>query len=248
MERDDRPPVATFYHGAELAGGAAVTLGEAVAHHARVKRLSANDAVRLTNGIGTLADGRIVAVKRAALEIRLDGVRTVGRPPAIHLRAPVGDRDRMLWLAEKSAELGVTSWQSVHFHRSSSVSPRGEGAPFAAKIRARMVAALEQSGGAWLPEMLREARIDELVQDDRALRIVLDVRGAPLLSLVPLGARREVVVLVGPEGGIEDEELRLLLSHGWRAARLATTTLRFETAGLAAVSVLRAAELEETHG
>jgi hypothetical protein len=44
---------------------------------------------------------------------------------------------------------------------------------------------------------------------------------------------------LGPEGGIEPEELDSLGSLGWRKARLASTTLRFETAGIAAVAVIR---------
>jgi 16S rRNA (uracil1498-N3)-methyltransferase len=49
--------------------------------------------------------------------------------------------------------------------------------------------------------------------------------------------------LLGPEGGIEADELAFLEANGWRPARLASTTLRFETAGIAAIAVIRAAQL-----
>jgi 16S rRNA (uracil1498-N3)-methyltransferase len=73
-------------------------------------------------------------------------------------------------------------------------------------------------------------------------QIILDATGGPLLSV--LGRLdKEPVVLLGPEGGIEADELAFLEAKGWRPARLASTTLRFETAGLAAIAVIRAAQL-----
>jgi 16S rRNA (uracil1498-N3)-methyltransferase len=244
VERDDRSPVGTFFVDAALAAGATASLGDQAAHHARVKRLLAGDAVRLTDGAGSLATGTIGDIRRTSLVVAVERVRTVNRPAAIHLRVPVADRDRMLWLAEKATELGVTSWQSVRFRRSASVSPRGEGDAFHEKLRARMVSALEQSGGAWLPSVVADTQVEELRAEPGQLPIVLDPGGAPLASLMILAtAGDEPVVLVGPEGGIEPEELSALLAGGWRAASLADTILRFETAGIAGIAVVRAAQL-----
>ena len=248
VEHYGRAPVGTFFLAGALVRGATATLGEGPAHHARVKRLSTGDPVALTNGSGDVAVGQLGTLRRESVDVIIDQVQSVPRPASIHLCVPIADRDRMLWLAEKCAELGITSWQPVRFHRSSSVMPRGEGKPFATKTRARMIGALEQSHGAWLPEIRPELNVDDLGRGDGQLRILLDVHGPPLLSVVPLGARREVVVLFGPEGGIESTEMELLTSTGWRQARLAPTMLRFETAGIAAVAVLRAASLDAKEG
>jgi 16S rRNA (uracil1498-N3)-methyltransferase len=247
VEHDDRSAVATFVGAAPLASGGVATLGEGPAHHARVKRLALGDAVRVTDGAGRVGGGVVRMMRQSSLEIALDRVVEVPRQPAIHLRVPSGDRDRMLWLAEKVAELGVSSWQVVRFRRSASVSPRGEGLHFAEKVRARMIGALEQSGGAWLPELLPDARLDDIAYGGgdgvSDLRILLDAGGEPLASLVGLDAPRTPVILFGPEGGVEAPEREMLVAAGWRAARLAATTLRFETAGIAAVAVVRAAQM-----
>ena len=240
MERDDRPPVATFFLETPLVPGTTVALGDAAAHHARVKRLEVGDPVRATDGRGTVATGTIATLGRAAGGIALDEARAVTRPVAIHLRVPIGDRDRMLTLAEKATELGVASWQGVRFRRSASVNPRGEGAAFAEKARARMISALEQSGGAWLPRILTDVAPEAVSVPANATRILLDVDGEPLLRV---SGEREAVILFGPEGGLEVEERERLVADGWRPAALATTTLRFETAGMAAVAVLRAAQM-----
>jgi 16S rRNA (uracil1498-N3)-methyltransferase len=248
VERHDRTPVATFFLDAPMGPGDVVQIGAEAAHHARVKRLSAGDRVRLSNGAGLLATGTIAALRSAGIEVAVTQVDHHRPPPPIHLRVPVADRDRMLWLAEKSAEIGITSWQAVRFRRSSSVSPRGEGPAFSAKLRARMIGALEQSGGAWLPALLADADPGGVTVGAGACRILLAVEGPPLLGIAPLAGEAEPVVLFGPEGGIEPDEMALLSRSGWRPATLGATTLRFETAGIAAVAAIRAAQLLRAKG
>lgn len=240
MERDARAPVATFFTDAGLAAGKSVPLSDAAAHHARVKRLAAGDRVRLVTGDGRSAMGAIAGITKRSVEIAVESVETSARPPAIHLRVPIGDKERMLWVAEKATELGAASWQAVRFRRSMSVTPRGEGPGFAEKVRARMISALEQSGGAWLPEMLPDAAPADVAVPVGAMRLLLDAGGE---SIGTLAAPGETVILFGPEGGLEPDERSALIAAGWRPARLAATTLRFETAGIAALAVVSAAHL-----
>jgi 16S rRNA (uracil1498-N3)-methyltransferase len=242
VERDDRPPVGTFFVEQALAAGGALSLDERANHHARVKRIEDGDTVRLVDGSGNVAHGRISPLKKGQYDVAIERVETVAAPVGVHLRVPIGDRDRMLWLAEKATELGVASWQGVTYRRSRSVSPRGEGAAFHDKVRARMISALEQSGGAWLPRVLPDASIDDMDVPDDSMRVVLDRDGGSLLALE---ARSAVVVTFGPEGGLEPDELRALTDGGWRAVRLADSTLRFETAGIAAMAVIRSAQIPQ---
>ncbi|MFN2565030.1 MAG: 16S rRNA (uracil(1498)-N(3))-methyltransferase [Gemmatimonadaceae bacterium] len=238
MERRDRAPVATFYTTELPPNGGEVSLGGSAAHHAGVRRLSAGDVIRLTDGCGTYGVGTIRTLRKHELVLDVESVGRTPPLPQLEVLAPVADRERMLWLAEKCAELGISVWQPVIFARSRSVAPRGEGDAFAAKVRARMVAALEQSGGAWLPEVRLELPLADAVARTTAhTRYLLDRHGGPL---DPALARDGAAVIFGPEGGIEPAEQVLLDSLGWRRARLASTTLRFETAGIGAVAVLRA--------
>lgn len=246
MEHDDRPAVATFYAQAPLSAGAVVTLDAGAAHHARVRRLADGEQVRLTDGRGIVGHGRITRLGKSELDVTVDDTHHVPAPPPLHLLVPVADRDRMLWLAEKVAEFGVTVWQPVVFSRSRSVNPRGEGDAFAAKVRARMTAALEQSAGAWLPDVRHELPVSGAALAAPSLdRFVLDRDGLPLARHSP---RTDAAVALGPEGGMEAGELRAFLDHGWRAASLGPTTLRFETAALGAVALFRAHFAHEQEG
>jgi 16S rRNA (uracil1498-N3)-methyltransferase len=248
VERGDRAalapaPVATFLAPdlAAVARSGDVTLGEAVAHHARVKRLEEGDVLRLTDGAGCRALATIARIGKKSLEARvMDGsVEQVAPLPPVTLLVPVADRERMLWLAEKCAELALTRWSPVVFQRSRSVSPRGEGSAFGDKVRARMVSALEQSGGAWLPNVSEERTVEQVLDDQKlpANRILLDAAGE---VLTPSLLTAPMAIALGPEGGLEPSERERFVAAGWRPVRLAPTILRFETAGVAALSLARA--------
>jgi 16S rRNA (uracil1498-N3)-methyltransferase len=237
VERGRRAPIATF-HAPDLSGTGELSLGGPAAHHASVRRLSVGDGVRVTSGCGLTGEGAIRKIGKGDVIIDVTAVQEVPALPLLEVLAPVADRERMLWLAEKCAELAVTVWQPVIFARSRSVSPRGEGEAFATKVRARMIAALEQSAGAWLPEVRREMPLREAAARVAApTRLLLDAAGAPLDGRA---GRNGAAIAFGPEGGLEADERTLLADNGWRTAALALTTLRFETAGIAAVAILRA--------
>jgi 16S rRNA (uracil1498-N3)-methyltransferase len=238
VERADRAAVSTFHAPGEWASH--VELGEAAAHHANVKRLAVGAVVRLASGDGRRATGHIAALARRRLFIALDGpVEQVAPLPRVELWAPVGDRDRMLLLAEKAVELGASTWRPIVYRRSRSVSPRGEGDAFREKLRLRMVSALEQSDSAWLPEAEREATLDAaLAARTDARGILLDAGGPPLAALEG-GVRAPVAIALGPEGGLDPDERAAFLDAGWRPASLGANVLRFETAGIAALAVVR---------
>jgi len=238
VECADRAPVATFFAPDELAVGTPVTLSEDAAHHIRVARVGVGDCVALRDGAGKAALGVLVKTSRNSALVDITEVSEIPRPVPIHLLAPVADRERMLWLAEKSTELGVTSWRPVVWRRSKSVSPRGEGPTFQNKVRARMIAALEQSGGGWLPDIFPEATVERAIAAaPLGTRLLLSRDGEPMVG-VPM--RAPITLALGPEGGMEESERDQFLGAAFLPVKLASTTLRFETAGEAAVAIVTA--------
>jgi 16S rRNA (uracil1498-N3)-methyltransferase len=235
------PVVAHFLVASRVAAGETVPLGRDGAHHVRVLRLVPGDRVGLTDGSGLLAVGTLATLTRSSALVRVDDITIVPRPHEIHLLVPVADRERMLWLAEKSVELQAASWRPVHWHRSASVTARGAGPAFTARVRAWMTAALAQSRGAWLPDIHDAVAVEgALRQAPPGTRIVLDPDGAPLLAAVRWGVPWAVTIAVGPEGGFEEDELTRLATAGFVRASLGDTILRFETAGVAALAAVRA--------
>jgi 16S rRNA (uracil1498-N3)-methyltransferase len=219
------------------ASGSCMVLDSEAAHHLRVRRVREGASIGITDGQGGVAEGTIVRLERGSAEVEVSRSESVPRQAPIHLLAPVGDRDRMLWLAEKVTELEIASWRPVLWQRSRSVSPRGEGAAFGAKVRARMIGAVLQSGGAWLPDILDEASPEQALAEAPGERLLLDACGSTVADTV---AGFPVSIALGPEGGFEDSERELCASLGWHPVSLGPSTLRFETAGVVAVGFLRA--------
>jgi 16S rRNA (uracil1498-N3)-methyltransferase len=235
-----RAVVATFYAPGQWPER--VVLDESASHHATVKRLAVGDPVRLTSGDGRRVHGTIALLGKGRLEVDCEpaSLERVAALPHVELWAPVGDRDHMLLLAEKAVEVGASAWRSIVYRRSRNVTPRGEGDAFREKLRRRMVAALEQSGAAWLPVI--EPESDALVAIGSGLRghaIVLDALGAPIVDVLA-EVHAPLVIACGPEGGVEPAERTAFADRGWRAASLGPNVLRFETAGIAGLVLARA--------
>jgi len=239
VECADRTPVATFYAAEDgFSIGGTVNLSDEAAHHIRVARVGVGECIALRNGAGKGAVGVLVKANKTSALVDVTDVAEIPRPAPIHLLAPVADRDRMLWLAEKAMELGVSSWRPVIWHRSKSVSPRGEGPTFQAKVKARMVSALLQSGGGWLPDIFPESTIDRaLVAAPLGTRVLLSKDGEPMAG-VPM--RSPVTIALGPEGGMEPSERDSFIGAAFLPVKLAQSTLRFETAGVAGVAIAAA--------
>lgn len=241
VERDDRSAVATFFTGEPLAVGSHVALERAAAQHARVRRLQPGDPVHLLDGRGHIASAEFLAVTKGEVTVAVHAVVEQSKPAPLEVIVPIADRDRMLLAAEKCVELQVTGWRPAYFSRSRSVSPRGEGEKFRDKTRARMHGALEQSGNAWMPEVHDDAEALDVLRGVPAEwnRLLLDSGGAPLAGIA---SNTPTVIVVGPEGGLEKPEVAAAKALGWRAVSLGPTTLRFETAIIAAVAIVRAAQ------
>jgi 16S rRNA (uracil1498-N3)-methyltransferase len=241
VERGDHEGVATFVATeSDLAVGATIALGEDAAHHLRVRRLAAGARIAITDGHGKRGEGALVRLARTSAHVELESMEEIAPLPQVHLLVPIADRDRMLWLAEKATELGVTSWRPVRWRRSRSVSPRGDGPAFARKARARVVAALSQSGGAWLPVIYPDSVPERAIAAaPEGVRLVFDPRTAERVDASPMVA--PVTLAVGPEGGFDGDELALLQDGGFRAVSFPTGVLRFETAAIAALTLARTA-------
>ncbi len=240
MDGSDREDLAAFFCDDEpLQSGVTISLGEGVARHMRARRMAVGSRVAVLDGIGHRAHGYINKLGTTSAGIEIVEILAHLPPPTVHLLVPIADRDRMLWLGEKAAELGVTSWRPVLWRRSRSVKPRGEGMTFQGRLRARMISALEQSGGAWLPQLHPDAPIDRvLAAVPPGVRVALEPSADVSIAALPQ-ISAPVTIAVGPEGGLEPSEVAALVAAHFQPVRLGGNMLRFETAAIAALAIVR---------
>lgn len=200
--------------------GDELVVDDAHRHHLeRVLRLRPGTAVSYTDGAGVVGTGLLGEGTIARGE-----EATRPAPPRLDLVvSPPRARDRTRFLVEKVAELGATSLRWIR-------TARTEGRPPAeAKARAWADAALAQSRGAWRLE-LGSTTWAELADVPEPL-LVADPTGSPLGP-----DRLPATILIGPEGGLDREEL----PNRGDAVTLGGRILRTETAAMVAVALCRA--------
>ncbi|SEF68877.1 16S rRNA (uracil1498-N3)-methyltransferase [Nonomuraea solani] len=210
-------------------------------HAASVRRLRAGERVDLTDGAGSVAE----CVVREALKdaLRLDVLRRyeVEAPKprlAVVQGLPKGDRGELA--VEMMTEAGVdviVPWSAA---RSITQWKGDKVAKALGRWRATAREAGKQARRFHLPEVTEPAttaRVERLLAD-AALGLVLHEESAEPLSGVALPAGGDIVIVVGPEGGVSDEELARFRAAKAVPVLLGPTILRTSTAGVAAASVL----------
>ncbi|MCO4274069.1 16S rRNA (uracil(1498)-N(3))-methyltransferase [Pseudarthrobacter sp. HLT3-5] len=240
-----------FFSGAgsldELVPGARFVLQGPEARHAvTVKRLSPGEAVDIADGAGKRLTGTVVSASPAELTVECDALVVEDRPDirlVLVQALAKGDRDELA--VETATELGIDAvlpWQSER----SIVRWKGERAAKAhAKWQSVVTAAAKQARRAWIPEVraavetpgltaaVAAADLAVILHEDavRPLRSVLESWQGTQADAGPL----EILLIVGPEGGISPREVTRLCDAGAVTALLGHHVLRSSTAGPAAV-------------
>lgn len=231
-----------FVASEALANASLVVLDGAEARHAAVvRRLRVGETVQLTDGQGAVVTGEIVESRRDSVSVRVSKRAQLIQPAprivvvqalpkgeraelAVSLLTEVGVDEVVPWAAERCvvrwsgerAQRGLTKWRNV----------------------ARESA--KQSRRVWWPEVADPASTAEVTQrlTDSDLAVVLHEASHVSLATVTMPASGEVVLVVGPEGGIADSEIEQFSAAGATIAQAGPDVMRTSTAGAVATAVL----------
>ncbi|KAF2419241.1 16S rRNA (uracil(1498)-N(3))-methyltransferase [Microbacterium sp. B35-30] len=231
---------------ATAAPGDAVILQGSEAHHASsVRRVRAGEEVTVGDGRGAWLTGVVESVAPREVVVRITARTDAPQPsPRVLLVQALAKGDRDELAVQAATELGVD--EIVPWQASRSVS-RWDAAK-AVKGRTRWTTivreAAKQAHRPWVPGVAELTSTAGLVQRAAASRLlILEPTATERLSALAVehGDDRDVVLVVGPEGGIAPEELDALAAAGARLVRLGDTVLRTSTAGPAALAVVSTA-------
>jgi 16S rRNA (uracil1498-N3)-methyltransferase len=232
--------VAHFYLAAALSATGAELTGEEARHAAQVSRLRVGERVVVGDGRGRVADAEAVSVAKDLVELRVLSLRDEPAPSrriVLVQALAKGGRDESA--VQAATELGVSAvvpWQAAR-----SV-PRWTGAKIDAGV-ARWASIVREAGKQsmrpWTAEVLPLASTADLAALDGTVLLLEPTAETRLLD-VELPADLDVVLVVGPEGGIAPEERERLEAAGATAVRLGPLVLRTSTAGPAALAALAA--------
>jgi 16S rRNA (uracil1498-N3)-methyltransferase len=224
--------------------GDPVEVGGDEAHHAvAVRRLRVGEPVALTDGHGTSVTGTVAETGKRRLVVSVDAVEQwpVPEPVLTVVQAlPKGDRGELA--VEVLTEIGVATIVPWAAARSVAVW-RGERAEkSAARWRSTAHEAAKQARRAWFPEVGGLAGTDDVCRlvSEADLAVVLHEAATTPMTALAVPATGSVLVVVGPEGGLTDEELAAFAAAGAHGVRLGSEVLRTSTAGVAAAAALLA--------
>lgn len=229
-----------------LSGAAAGSLvrldGPEGRHAAAVLRLQPGEQLRLVDGEGTCAEATVAAVvDRQALDVRVDRVAHEALPVprlVVVQGLPKGDRGELA--VELLTEVGVDA--IIPWSAASCIAHwRGDRRERAHRRWSDAAqAAAKQSRRSRFPVVEDLASTADVIVRLRkaSLALVLDETAAVPLSSAALPMQGEVVVVVGPEGGITQEERRAFVDAGATCVRLGPGIMRTSSAGMAALAVL----------
>ncbi len=225
-----------------LAVDARIALPEAAARHvAQVLRMRPGELLTLFNGAGGEYDAVIESADRRTVQVRVENYREVERESALSLTLAqcVSKGERMDYTIQKAVELGVSAIVPVLSARSVVKLDSERWEKKLEHWRGVVSSACEQSGRTALPHIHPVQRLDAwLAASGDGMRLVLAPGGHHGLKQLP--PAQSATLLVGPEGGLSDEEIALALHRGFTGIGLGPRVLRTETAGVAALAALQA--------
>jgi len=237
---------ARFHVPDPLGPGVELALPDASGHHAtRVLRLGVGDPVVLFDGHGGEHDAVILRIHRNEVSARVIGFRDVDResPLRVTLVQGISSGDRMDITLRKAVELGVGAIVPVATERSV-VKLRDERADRRRQHwQALAIAASEQCGRNTVPAVAEpvDYRVWLAALPNEAgeqSRIALAVGGNASLANLPKPVG-DVLLLVGPEGGLSPEEASLAVTRGFTPIRMGPRILRTETAAVVAMAAMQ---------
>jgi len=238
-------------HLIDAASVASVVVGDRVVldgpegrHAVTVRRLRVGEALDLVDGLGTRVTAEVVALlDSSTLEATVIAVEREPEPtPHVTVIQALAKGDRGEVAVETMSEVGVdliVPWQAERCVVQWAGPKAANGV---AKWRRVAIEAGKQSRRARFADVTPLATQADLARrvSDASLVLVLDEQASASLDSIILPAEGEIVLIVGPEGGISPHEVATFIALGAQTVRLGPTVLRSSTAGTVAAAVVLA--------
>ena len=213
---------------------------QASTHLIKVLRLNEGAELRLFNGDGCEYLAQITVANKKNAQVEISAVLSTDPKVSfpLHLGQVISKGDRMDFTIQKATELGITDITPLWSERCD-VRLKGE------RLEKKMehwkkvaISACEQSGRNHIPTIHPAMNYQDWARSvETDTKLVLHTRDQKPLAEIKTPA--SVALLVGPEGGITDEEVEFCIQQGFTGLTLGPRILRTETAALAALSLFQ---------
>jgi len=231
-----------IYTSTSLAETALIELDTDSSHYiSKVLRLREGDQLSVFNPDDGEYAAQIRTISRKTVQLQLSAAIACQSDPRlrIHIGLGMSRGERMDYAIQKATELGVSTISPLSTERCEVKLGEDRAEKRLAHWSGIARSASEQTGRCTIPLIERPIKIaDWLSQTHCAASFVLDHRGNRGFP-TPDSAPQSVTLLIGPEGGLSDQEIDLALESGFLQVRIGPRVLRTETAPVVALSLVQ---------
>lgn len=216
--------------------------GDEGRHLVNVMRLGPDAEVELFDGKGKLAAATVISISRKGAELKVEHIEMI--PPRTSSRviiaASIAKGQRFDWIISKCTEIGIDHIAPIICQRTVKLA---KGTKAIDRYKKLSLSAVKQCKRIFLPEIDEPENIDTAV--DKLKRIYpsaeiiygsLGTDSASILNATGIG--KDVIAIVGPEGGFTEDEEKMLQAKSAVPVKLTQTILRTETAAIAMAAIL----------
>ncbi len=230
-----------IYLGVDLPDRGTVNLPESSSHYlVKVLRMDAGRSLLVFNGTGAEYSATLQTANKRCATIQIEHSETQDResPLQTHLAIGISRGERMDWVIQKATELGVSAITPL-FSERTEVKLKGE------RLEKKMdhwrqitISACEQCQRNRLPVLNPASELEPFLEQDTSdLKLVLHHRSTK--AIADFQTPQSVSLLIGPEGGLNDDEIALAQHFHFQPLTLGPRVLRTETAPVTALTAVQ---------
>lgn len=235
--------ISRIYQAQPIETNSSLHLDEKASHHlAHVLRAKVGEQLILFNGSGGEYRAEISQIGKKGVEVTVLSftAREVESPVAIHLAQGMARGEKMDFIIQKAVELGVNKITPLVTARCNVRISSEQAEKRLAHWESIAQSACEQSGRNYVPVIAAPVRLKDWFANSRAdLSFVLSPHVSDKFPVKDPASIRSVQVLIGPEGGLDNQEVKEAQNLGFLPLSLGPRVLRTETATIAALTALQ---------
>ena len=230
-----------IYHAGDITLHASVTLSvEASRHLLKVLRYGLNDTLTIFNGMGGEFQAHLSAIKKSQAIVDVTDYVEVQTESLLRVQLAQGISrgERMDYVIQKSVELGVDKVIPLYTERCSVKISAERLVKKVAHWQAVAISACEQSGRCIVPQVMQPQTLSAWLSTQIGIGFVCDPEST---QRIPHNVEQptSLSLLVGPEGGLTDDEIKLAHNAGLQSLSLGPRVLRTETAAVVSLSLVQ---------
>ena len=202
-------------------------------HISRSFRKNIGDSIRVTNGLGCLCNAEIIE-RGKKIKVKIKSIEKFEAPNlSIHIAiSPLKNISRFEWFVEKATELGISQITPVVCEHSEKKKVNTE------RLERILISSLKQSNQFFKPRINSINTFENFILNSEDQLLMANLKTSNKLS-EKLFIKPNICLMIGPEGGFSDSEIKLAKKQDIKEVTLGNSRLRSETAAIYGMSIIR---------